>query len=227
MLTYKAQDFEEVFYAFSAQVPLEIFSFGGSLLEELVSPIPTYLVMGIVGSLAFAQDLGPLHLIFLMFIGAFGKSLGAAFYYFVGDTLEDLFRGTIAKFFRISPGTIENFGKKFSGQHWKDGGLIFLLRVFPLTPTTPFSLACGVLKIDFRVYFLATLFGNFCKDIVYVLLGYYGVASLNLLWKDIQWYKVEFEWILGFILLGVLITFFFQSDFWKAQKNKFSHWQKK
>lgn len=226
MISFRPQDFELLFWEFSERVPLGIFSFGGSLLEEIISPIPSYLVMGIVGSLSFAQKLGPEQIFFLIFLGAFGKTLGSALYYFIGDTLEDLFRGTLARLFRISPERIENFGNRFTGAHWKDGGVIFLARLFPLTPVTPFSIACGVLKINFKVYFIAGFLGNFFKDVLYVALGYYGVASMTRLWQEIHWYKVELEWILGLIAIGVFVTFFFQSDIWKAQKQKFKAWKK-
>ncbi len=220
-------EFELLFRELSLQVPLEVFSFGGSLMEEIVSPIPSYLVMGIVGSLAFAQKLAFGHIVTLILLGALGKSLGAALYYFIGDTLEDLFRGTLSRLFKVTPEKIENFGNRFTGAHWKDGGLIFLLRVFPLTPVTAFSVACGVLKINFKVYFAATFLGNFVKDIFYVLLGYYGIASIGRLWRDIHWYKVEFEWVLSFVALGVILTFFFQSEIWKTQKKKWLVWKKR
>lgn len=225
MMPFNVNDFEVAFRELSLRVPLETFTFAGSLLEEIVSPIPGYLVMGIVGSLAFAQKVSPFEIIFLTLLGAIGKTLGASLYYFIGDTLEDLFRGTIARFFRTAPETIENFGKRFTGAHWKDGGIIFLLRVIPLTPTTPFSIACGVLKINFKVYAIATFLGNFCKDLLYILLGYYGVANISRLWKDIHWYKVEVEWILSLVALGAFITFYFQSDIWKAHKQKFLNWK--
>lgn len=225
MIPLTIHEFEIAFHNLSQELPLELFAFGGSLLEEVISPIPGYLVMGIIGSLAFAQKLGPWNIAFLILLGAFGKTLGAALYYFIGDTLEDVFRGTLSRFFRVSPGAIENFGKRFTGAHWKDGGLIFLLRLFPLTPATPFSLVCGVLKIQFGVYFLGTFLGNFCKDIIYVLLGYYGVANIHRLAKDIQWYKVELEFILTFVALGAFLILFFQSDIWKNQKRKISLWR--
>lgn len=220
MILLQPHEFEALFRELSSQIPLEVFAFGGSLLEEIVSPIPSYLIMGIVGSLAFAQQLTVWHILGLTFLGALGKSLGAALYYFIGDVLEDTFRVTISRLFKVTPEAIENFGARFTGAHWKDGGVIFLLRLFPFTPVTAFSIACGMLKINFSVYFIATFLGNFFKDVFYVLLGYYGVASISRLWQDIHWYKVEFEWILSLIILGVVATFFFQSDIWRAQKKK-------
>lgn len=224
IIPFTPQEFELLFRELSSQVPLEVFSFGGSLLEEIVSPIPAYLVMGIIGSLAFAQKLSFSYVLFLALLGAVGKSLGSILWYYVGDTLEDVMRGTLARLFKTSPEQIENFGKRFTGAHWKDGGFIFLFRVFPLTPVTPFSIACGVLKIDFRVYIIATFLGNLFKDILYVALGYYGVASMERLWREIHSYKLELEWVLFFIAVGIVLTFFFQSDIWKNFRKKSKAW---
>jgi membrane protein DedA with SNARE-associated domain len=212
---FDIKEIEMLLRAFATSMPLGAFSFFGSLLEEVVSPIPSYLIMGIVGTLAFAQKISFAGLLLLVVIGSLGKTIGAAFYYFIGDKLEDLLRNSLGRFFSVRPETIENFGKRFTGKHWKDGGVIFLLRLFPITPTTPVSIACGIFKIRFDVYFLATYLGYFFKDLVYILLGYYGVASVGKLWKEVHWYKVEIEWILALMAFGAFLTFFFQSAIWK------------
>jgi membrane protein DedA with SNARE-associated domain len=221
---FEVQNFEILFRNVATSMPLESFAFFGSLLEEVVSPIPSYLIMGIVGTLAFAQKVSFAGLLLLVAIGTLGKTLGASFYYVLGDKLEDVLRYSLSRFFNVEPERIENFGKRFTGKHWKDGGVIFLLRLVPITPTTPVSLACGAFKIRFDVYFIATYLGNFCKDLVYLLLGYYGVASISKLWREIHWYKVELEWILTLLALGAGLTFFFQSTIWREWK---SQWQRR
>ncbi len=224
---FDLQQVEFLLKNFATSMPLGAFSFFGSLLEEVISPIPSYLIMGIVGTLAFAQKVSFAGLLGLVAIGTFGKTLGASFYYFLGDKLEDLLRYSLGRFFSVEPEKIENFGKRFTGQHWKDGGVIFILRLLPVTPTTPVSLACGVFKIRFSVYFIATYLGNFFKDLFYILLGYYGVASVNKLWKEIHWYKVEIEWILTIMAIGVFFTFFFQSTIWQEWKEKYRSFKNK
>jgi membrane protein DedA with SNARE-associated domain len=217
---FEVQHFETLFRGVATSMPLEAFSFFGSLLEEVISPIPSYLIMGIVGTLAFAQKVSFMGLLGLVVIGTLGKTLGASFYYVLGDKLEDVLRYSLGRFFNVEPERIENFGKRFTGKHWKDGGVIFFLRLLPVTPTTPVSLACGAFKIRFDVYFIATYLGNFCKDLVYLLLGYYGVASVSKLWKEIHWYKVELEWILTLMAFGAFFTFFFQSAIWREWRQK-------
>lgn len=167
-------------------IPLELFVFVGSFLEEVISPIPSALIMGMAGSLALAQGDTAWHLLLLAALGNVGKTLGAWLYYFLGDKLENLFMPQATKWFGIRRHDLENIGKRFVGHHWKDGGVLFVLRLLPPFPTTPVSLAAGIIKMDLRVFLLATYLGNFFKDLFYLYVGYVGLAKLHTLWRRID-----------------------------------------
>lgn len=199
--------FEIWLQGLSQTLPLAQFVFFGSLLEEIISPIPAYLVLALAGSVAFTRGYGWLDLGVLVVLAALGKTLGASVYYVVGDALEDLFARIFGKYFKTDVHAIEKFGQKFSGNHWKDGGMLFLLRAFPLTPTTPLSLACGVVKISFPVYFTATFFGGVVKDIFYISAGYFGIVKLPEFWKTINIHKGEWE---VFLLVAFLVFVLWQ-----------------
>jgi len=169
---------------FSTTVPLPFFVFIGSFFEEVISPIPSALVMGTAGSLALIQGNAFVYLFLLAFVGNFGKMLGAWLYYFIGDTLEDALVKPITKYLGVKHTDIENIGKYFTGHHWKDGGILFLIRMMPPFPTTPVSIACGIFKMDLRVFLLATYAGNFFKDLMYLYIGYAGLASFRLMWHQ-------------------------------------------
>lgn len=167
------------------QVPLPWFVFFGSFFEEVVSPIPSALIMGTAGSLALLHGEPLWYLVFLAAFGNIGKTFGAWFYYFLGDKLEDLLIGRLGRFFGVTHKEIENIGRRFQGHHWKDGGLLFLLRLIPFVPTTPVSIAAGIIKLDLRVFLLSTYAGNFVKDLFYIYAGYAGLASLRKIWHTI------------------------------------------
>ena len=168
------------------QMPLEWFVFFGSFFEEVVSPIPSALIMGTAGSLALMHGEPLWFLVFLSAFGNIGKTLGAWLYYFLGDKLEDLLIGRIGRFLGVTHKEIESIGKRFQGHHWKDGGLLFFLRVIPFVPTTPVSLAAGIIKLDLRIFLVATYAGNFVKDLFYIYAGYAGLASLRKLWHTLM-----------------------------------------
>lgn len=199
----------EVFFrAYATQVPLEWFVFVGSFLEEVISPIPSALIMGTAGSLALVQGKPFAFLIVLAIIGNFGKLLGARLYYFLGDKAEDLFAAKIKSWFGLKHEDVEALGKRFNGNHWKDGGLVFLLRVIPFIPAAPVSLAAGIIRIDLRIFLVATYLGNFVKDSVYLCAGFIGIAALPNLWRKIDDVKYFVD-ILVFIGIAILLVFLY------------------
>lgn len=190
--------------ALSENVPLEWFVFLGSLAEEIISPIPAMLVTGITGALALASGDVWWCIGILALLASVGKALGAYVYYCIGDKLEDLLIGTVGKRIGVRHEEIENVGKHFTGHHWKDGGALFLIRVLPFLPTTPVSIACGIFKMDWRVFLGATFGGYFLKDIGYIAIGYFGLAAIESAWKDIAFVKQFVD-----IAVGIAIIWFF------------------
>lgn len=164
--------------ALSQAVPLEAFVFIGSFLEEMISPIPSTLIMGLAGSLAAADAKTLFYLVWLSLIGNAGKIIGSLFYYMLGDKAEDFAVKKIGRFFGVTHEQIEGIGRRFTG-HWKDGLILFLLRLVPFFPTAPISIAAGVIKMPKRTFVIATFSGNFLKDFVYLFLGYTGIVALR------------------------------------------------
>ena len=190
---------------FALNVPLEWFVFIGSFCEEIISPIPSALIMGTAGSLALMRDEPVWYLVWLVLIGNIGKVIGSSFYYYVGDKLEDLLIKRITRFFGVKHEEIENIGKRFTGHHWKDGGVLFLLRFIPFVPTTPVSITAGIIKLDIRVFLIATYLGNFCKDLFYISIGYAGLAKLHTLWRHIEPLKIAVDVAVAFLIVVFLV----------------------
>lgn len=193
---------------FAFHTPLELFVFVGSFLEEVISPIPSALIMGTAGSLALMQGDPLWYLLLLALIGNIGKTLGAWFYYFIGDKLEDLLMPRATRWFGIRHEDLEGIGKRFVGHHWKDGGVLFLLRLLPPFPTTPVSIVAGIIKMDLRVFLIATYAGNFCKDLFYLYIGYAGLTKLHTLWRQIDDVKVVVDVAVAIALAALLFILY-------------------
>lgn len=205
---YFLTSIEQLVKYWAYHIPLELFVFAGSFLEEVISPIPSALIMGTAGSLALVRGESLWYLFLLAVIGNVGKTLGAWFYYFVGDKLEDLFMPKATQWFGIKHEDLENIGKRFVGHHWKDGGVLFLLRILPPFPTTPVSLVAGIIKMDIRVFLVATYAGNFFKDLFYLYMGYAGLAKLHSLWRQIDDVKVVVDVAVAVIVLIFLFVLY-------------------
>lgn len=208
-------------------VPLEWFVFIGSFAEEVISPIPSALIMGTAGSLALTQGKTLWYLLWLAVIGNLGKTLGAWFYYFLGDKLEDFLIRPINRLLGIRHEEIENIGKRFIGHHWKDGGVLFFLRLIPFFPSTPVSLACGIIKMDIRVYLAVTYAGNFFKDLFYIYAGYAGLAAFHTLWRKLDHVKFGIDVLVGIVIVGFLFSLYIHRGRGKELIEKYFSFSKK
>jgi membrane protein DedA with SNARE-associated domain len=209
---------ESFFRALSTSVPIEVFVFVGSLVEELVSPIPSTLIMGTAGSVANASEYAVVFLFWLSFVGNAGKIIGSVFYYMLGNKLEDVAVRKFGRYFGVTHCQVERLGKRFSG-HWRDGITLFFLRLLPFVPTTPVSLACGIIRMPMRTFVVATFVGNFIKDFFYLLIGYMGLAAVRELFHfavGIKYY-VNIAVAAGFVAFLFLLWYHRRKGIWLWQ----------
>ncbi len=200
---------EGIILLVAKQVPLELFVFVGSLAEEVFAPIPSLIVMTTAGLLAQVEGHTPFFLLWLVMLGNFGKILGSLGWYVVGDKLEDVVVGKFGKVFGLSHADIERIGKKFTGNDWRDGAFIFLLRSIPFFPSLAVSLACGVIKIQLRTFLIASYLGNFFKDLVYILLGYFGAQAFRMYLLEIERVRLGMG-ILIALMIGVTLILLYR-----------------
>lgn len=196
------------------QIPLELFTFFGSFVEELVAPIPSPIIMTVTGSIAAAQSKPMLYLLVLSLIGAAGKTLGAILVYFISDKAEDLVVGKFGKYIGVTHEEIENLGKRFKGG-WKDFGLLLFLRALPIMSSAVVSICSGVIKIRMRTYVAATFLGTIIRDFFYLYVGFTGIETLQRL-------LTGFESVESIIqaLVAVAIVLVIGWIAWKRRKNR-------
>jgi len=181
--------------------PLPVFAFLGGALEEIIAPIPSPLVMALVGSIAEAGNYTLIYLAFLILIGSVGKTIGSLAVYFIADKGEDLIAGKFGKIFRTSHHEIEAIGKRLNKGR-RDAIWIFLLRALPIMPSAPVSIVCGLLKINLRTYTLSTLFGVIIRGAFYSYLGYVGAGALESITTGVS--NLE---MIGYVILliGIIV----------------------
>lgn len=204
------------------EVPLELFVFFGALVEEIVAPIPSPLVMTLGGSIALAQQLGPSLLLWLGLVGAVGKTIGSWIVYVVSDKAEDIVVGKFGKFLGVSHKEIESVGKYFYG-NWRDYLIIMLVRALPIMPTAPVSIACGVIKVNQRSYLVGTFFGTFIRSVMYLWLGFAGLASFESVMRGLSTAESVMQMIMVALLLVILALIYYRrnkTDFISVLKKK-------
>lgn len=192
--------FINLLHQISAVVPLPIFTFLGALIEEIIAPIPSPLVMTLSGSLAASQGANWGTIGFLALVGAIGKTIGSYIVYFVADKGEDLVLGKFGKFVGVSHREVEIIGKHLN-KGWRDDVILFLLRAVPIMPTAPVSIVCGLIKLNVRTYITSTFLGTLVRNIFYLYLGFTSVGALESINDGID----SFEKI-GYIVILVAVA---------------------
>jgi len=192
---------EQMFVEYAQLVPLEVFTFMGAMIEEILAPIPSPLVMTIAGSIAQAQKAAAGILFWIALVGAVGKTLGSWLVYFVSDKAEDLIVTKFGKFLGVSHREIESIGKHFNGGT-RDMVILMIARALPIMPTAPVSIACGVIKVNLKSYLVGTFFGTYLRNLMYLYLGFAGLASLEAIMAGMT----TAESIIQALMVAVLIV---------------------
>ncbi|WKZ25834.1 MAG: VTT domain-containing protein [bacterium] len=159
-------------------VPVEWFVFIGALIEEIIAPIPSPLVMMLGGSIAAGQERSLLFILYLALIGAFSKTIGSAVIYIISDKLEDVVIDKFGKFLGVSHSDTEGLGR-FLSKGSKDDIAIFLMRALPIMPTAPVSIIAGLIKTDFKAYIRSTFLGLIVRNSIYLYLGFTSLDALE------------------------------------------------
>jgi membrane protein DedA with SNARE-associated domain len=159
-------------------VPLELFAFIASFIEEVLAPIPSPIVMTVTGSIAAAQKEPMLYLIILSLIAASGKTVGAVLVYLIADKAENVLVGRFGRFIGVDHAEIEALGKRLNGG-WKDLWTLLFLRALPIMSSMVVSVCCGFVKIPMRVYLVSTFIGTIIRDFFYLYVGFTGIETLQ------------------------------------------------
>jgi len=171
--------------ALANQIPLEVFTFFGTILEEILAPIPSPFVMTITGSIAKAQGHLLGYLIIVSLIGAAGRVAGTTFLYFLADVAEDIVFGRFGSFLGVSHREIEQIGSRFNGTA-RDYLTLIFFRSIPVMPSSPISVVCGLVKLNYRVFAIGTAIGSVFRNLFFLYIGFTGLAATESFMEGFQ-----------------------------------------
>jgi len=138
---------------------------GFMLIQSIAMPIPSEVVLLSSGMIWLFQG--------GLILGFIGSMMSGTMAYFIarkgGTPIVEKFVG------KENVETLDIYIKKY-------GGLaIFIARAFPFMAYDPISYISGMLKVEKKVYFLATLVGSIIRAAFYAFLGNSIVGSYDLL----------------------------------------------
>ena len=205
--------FTDWLVALSSSMSVEAFTFVGSFIEEVVAPIPSPIVMTAAGALSKNAGHTFAYLFVLSAIGAAGKTLGAVLVYGVSYYVGVFFVDRFGKYFGVKHADIEKLRDKLDGGV-KDLAMVTFLRALPIMSSAVVSVGCGVLRIGFFTYLIATIVGTVVRDFFYLYVGFSGVAAYHALVDGLD--SVE-GWIQ--IAIGALVVAFLGWLYWRRKRS--------
>jgi membrane protein DedA with SNARE-associated domain len=208
---YSLRQIEHIVKDYADALPLDVFAFFGSFIEEIVPPIPAALIMTTAGSLALAQQHTWLFLVWLAVAGSIGKTIASWIFYVAGERFEHSVVGRFGKYVGIKPQDVESLGKRFGGG-WGDDLVLFAMRAVPVFPSVSVSLVCGVIRFRKKTFLAATFLGIIVRNALFLSIGYGGVRTARFLVRKVH--ETQFWVGVAFIFLSVVFIY------WLARKRR-------
>lgn len=171
--------FEEIavwlFELIRAYGPISVFI--GVVLEEVIVPIPSPLVLMGAGALLIPAGIplsSALPMIFFNIVipASFGTVIGSFFVYGIGYYGGKPLLKRFGRFIDFKWEDVEKTSKKL-GKGRKLWLSIAILRAVPVFPTSPVSFLSGALRLDPKKYAVATFIGSIPRIFVLAFLGWY------------------------------------------------------
>lgn len=159
--------------------------FLASIIEEIIAPIPSTLV--IMGSSFLILKGYPLALESILTLlthvvlpASAGVTLGSLFVYAIGYFLGSPFIKRWGKYMGVSWEDIEKAEGRFSSGH-SDNLILFILRAVPVVPSVAISIFCGFIRYRLRDYLIFTLLGSLVRGFILGILGWqFGMLYLEI-----------------------------------------------
>jgi membrane protein DedA with SNARE-associated domain len=199
-------------------IPVELFAFVGSFVEELISQIPSPVILLTAGTIIHKQQNTILTVLLISAIASAGKTLASLVYYFIADRSEQFLLSTVGTKIGFTHRELEKISQYFSGTR-KDDIFIFLARAIPIMPTTLISVACGFLHFRLYTFATATFAGYFIRCLLFTYLGFIGIRSIEAFTTDITISNTSLFYTL-IVLLALNIVWFY----YKRNKTEIRHY---
>jgi membrane protein DedA with SNARE-associated domain len=175
------------------------------LVEGIVTPIPSEIIMPFAGYLA-AQ--GQFNIVLVILVGSLGAVIGSTGAYYIGYSLGRPFIRKYGKYFRLREEHIvkaEDWFEKYGD------AAIFIGHSLPGTRSF-ISFPAGIGKMKLRNFLIFTFAGAMVWNTVLVLLGYFLGDAVFGLAETFEYFDIA---VLLSLLL-VLVAYFL----WKRKKNQ-------
>lgn len=176
--------------------------FMGSILEEIIPPIPSTLTQLTYGAILFKGTVISITFFIKVIImigipAAVGVLVGSLPFYAGAFFLGKPFIDRFGKWLGVSWSAVEELDKKFKKNKWDD--VVFTgLRATPILPSIVLAVGAGVLRLPIRTYIIGTLIGTFIRASIMGTVGAIVGSQLGTTADTVD--KIG---MIGFVFLGI------------------------
>lgn len=180
--------------------------FVASVVEEVIAPIPSALVMTMSGFLLISGPVSLKAILVLIFKvaipAALGVTIGSLVIYYVAKFGGKFLIEKWGKYLGLYWSDIEKLRSKLNGNK-RDEILIVGARIIPFVPSVAISAFCGIIEMNIFKYFIISFVGVFFRGIV---LGGLGWQVGNVYEKYAQTISSIENGVLVFTLVAILVV---------------------
>lgn len=180
--------------------------FLGSILEQIIAPIPSSVVVLSSSFLIMKGDILSLEAMKILFLNvaipaATGVTLGSLVYYGLSYKIGTPFIERAGKYLGVSVDDVEGVEKRVKESNYENL-FLFFARCLPIIPSIAISLFCGLIKYPVRNYLIITFFGALIQATILGIIGW-QVGNVYITLAD----QISFlnDMIAIIIVIGVII----------------------
>lgn len=149
--------------------------FVASVVEEVIAPIPSALIMTMSGFLLVSGSFSSATLYSLIFKvalpAALGVTIGSLVVYFVAKFGGRLVIEKWGRYIGLYWSDVEKLQSKLQGTK-RDEFIIGGARILPIVPSVAISAFCGIIEMPLSKYFVVTLMGTFFRGLILGTIGW-------------------------------------------------------
>jgi membrane protein DedA with SNARE-associated domain len=193
--------------------------FAATVLEEVIAPIPSALVMltsgfFLIQESAFSFSVFQKVFLLIALPGALGITIGSLVVYGLGYISGKPALLRWSSWLGFSWGDVEKIEAKFS-KGYTDEILLFVFRAIPIIPSVVISGFCGFIRLPLFEYILFTFLGTIVRAFILGVIGW----RVGQFYHEIAGHIDTFENSI-LILIGVSTAFFIGYRFFKRRRQK-------
>jgi membrane protein DedA with SNARE-associated domain len=179
--------------------------FIGVVIENIITIIPSALIPLMAGATIIPKELNPTQAILSIainigLIGAIASTLINTPYYAIGYISGKRIIDKYGRYIGTSWDEVEKYKLKIEDGKFEDITII-ALRIIPIIPISPISIALGAIRYNIKKFVTLTIIGTIPR---YIIIGIIGWASREIIWTIAKTIDTMENIVIAGMIIGII-----------------------